>query len=82
MEEAGVGDIVSISGIPEIMIGDTLSDPSHIVHLPPIFLAEPTLSIEMTVNNSPFVGKEGKHVTMNKLRDRLTQEKRANISQN
>jgi GTP-binding protein len=80
MEEAGVGDIVSISGIPEIMIGDTLSDPSHIVHLPPIFLAEPTLSIEMTVNNSPFVGKEGKHVTMNKLRDRLAQEKRANIS--
>ena len=80
MEEAGVGDIVSISGIPDIMIGDTLSDPSHIVHLPPIFLAEPTLSIEMTVNNSPFVGKEGKHVTMNKLRDRLAQEKRANIS--
>ncbi len=80
MEEAGVGDIVSISGIPEIMIGDTLSDPSHIVHLPPIFLAEPTLSIEMTVNNSPFVGKEGKHVTMNKLRERLSQEKRANIS--
>ena len=80
MEEAGVGDIVSISGIPEIMIGDTLSDPSHIVHLPPIFLAEPTLSIELTVNNGPFVGKEGKHVTMNKLRDRLAQEKRANIS--
>lgn len=80
MEEAGVGDIVSISGIPEIMIGDTLSDPTHVVHLPPIFLAEPTLSIEMTVNNGPFVGKEGKHVTMNKLRDRLAQEKRANIS--
>src|SRR3984957_16638925 len=79
MEEAGVGDIVSISGIPEIMIGDTLCDPTHIVRLPPITLAEPTLSVEMMVNNGPFVGKDGKHVTMNKLRDRLTQEKKANI---
>jgi GTP-binding protein len=80
MEEAGVGDIVSISGIPEIMIGDTLCDPNHIVQLPPITLAEPTLSVEMMVNNGPFVGKDGKHVTMNKLRDRLIQERKANIS--
>jgi len=80
MEEAGVGDIVSIAGIPEVTIGDTLCDPSHIVQLPPISLAEPTLSIDLMVNNGPFVGKDGKHVTMNKIRDRLTQEKRANIS--
>ncbi len=80
MEEAGVGDIVNIAGIPEIIIGDTLCSPEHIVQLPPITLAEPTLSIEMTVNNGPFVGKDGKHVTMNKLRDRLNQERRANIS--
>jgi GTP-binding protein len=80
MEEAGVGDIVSIAGVPEVMIGDTLCDPSHIVQLPPITLAEPTLAIEVMVNNGPFVGKDGKHVTMNKLRDRLLQEKRANIS--
>jgi GTP-binding protein len=80
MEEAGVGDIISISGIPEITIGDTLCDPTHIVQLPPITLAEPTLSVEMMVNNGPFVGKDGKHVTMNKLRDRLTQERKANIS--
>jgi GTP-binding protein len=80
MEEAGVGDIISISGIPEITIGDTLCDPTHIVQLPPITLAEPTLSVEMMVNNGPFVGKDGKHVTMNKLRDRLIQEKKANIS--
>lgn len=80
LEEAGVGDIVSISGIPDISIGDTLCDPSHIVQLPPIHLAEPTLSIEMTVNSGPFVGKDGKHVTMNKIKDRLAQEKRANIS--
>ncbi len=80
MDEAGVGDIVSISGIPEITIGDTLCDPNHIVQLPPITLAEPTLSVEMMVNNGPFVGKDGKHVTMNKLRDRLSQERKANIS--
>src|SRR5579862_7679514 len=80
MEEAGVGDIVSISGIPEISIGDTLCDPQQIVQLPPITLAEPTLSIELMVNNGPFVGKDGKHVTMNKIRDRLHQERKANIS--
>ncbi len=80
LDEAGVGDIVSISGIPEITIGDTLCDPNHIVQLPPITLAEPTLSVEMMVNNGPFVGKDGKHVTMNKLRDRLSQERKANIS--
>lgn len=80
MEKAGVGDIVNIAGIPEVMIGDTLCDPNHIVQLPPITVAEPTLAIEVMVNNGPFVGKDGKHVTMNKIRDRLQQEKRANIS--
>jgi len=80
MEEAGVGDIVNIAGIPEIMIGETLCSNDHIVQLPPITLAEPTLSVEILVNNGPFAGKDGKHVTMNKLRDRLQQERRANIS--
>ncbi len=80
MEEAGVGDIVSISGIPEITIGDTLCAPEKIVQLPPITLAEPTLSIEISVNNGPYVGKDGKHVTMNKIRDRLEAERKANIS--
>lgn len=80
MDEAGVGDIVSLSGIPEVTIGDTLCAPEKIVQLPPIFLAEPTLSIEVSVNNGPFVGKDGKHVTMNKIRDRLEQERKANIS--
>ncbi|NNM42791.1 MAG: translational GTPase TypA [Chlamydiae bacterium] len=80
MPEAGVGDIVNIAGVPEIMIGDTLCVPEKIVQLPPITLAEPTLSIELMVNNSPFVGKDGKHVTMNKIRERLNHERRANIS--
>lgn len=80
VEESGAGDIVTISGIPEVEIGDTISDPRQIVQLPPITLAEPTVSVEFLVNTSPFVGKDGKHVTMNKLRDRLMKEKRANIS--
>ncbi len=80
MDEAGVGDIVILSGIPNVTIGDTLCDPKKIVKLPRIKLDEPTVSIDLTVNNSPFVGKSGKHVTMNKLRERLEKEKKANIS--
>lgn len=80
MEEAGVGDIINLAGIPDIMIGDTICDPAQVVQLPPINLSEPTLSIEISVNNGPFAGREGKHVTMNKIRDRLLQEKKANIS--
>lgn len=80
LEDAGAGDIVSLSGIPEVEIGDTICDVNQVVQLPPITLAEPTLSMEFLVNTSPFVGKDGKHITMNKLRDRLRREKRANIS--
>ena len=80
LEDAGAGDIVVLSGIPEIEIGDTICDPSEVHQLPPITLAEPTVSVEFLVNTSPFVGKDGKHVTMNKLRERLQKEKRANIS--
>ena len=80
MEEAGTGDIVLISGSPDVTIGDTLCDVNALQQLPPIKLDEPTLSIDFTVNTSPFVGKSGKHVTMNKLRQRLEREKRANIS--
>ncbi|MCB1110925.1 MAG: translational GTPase TypA, partial [Chlamydiia bacterium] len=80
LEEAGVGDIVSISGAPDVMIGDTLCDPNHVQQLPLIELGEPTLSVEISVNSGPFVGRDGKHVTMNKIRDRLLHEKRSNIS--
>ncbi len=80
LEEAGCGDIVILSGVGTIDIGDTLTDPDHIVQLPPIELTEPTVSIEIIVNSSPFVGREGKHVTMNKIKDRLHKEKEANIT--
>lgn len=80
MEEAGVGDIICLSGIPNVTIGDTICDPRNIVVLPPIKLDEPTVSVDITVNSSPFVGRSGKHVTMNKIRDRLERERRSNIS--
>jgi GTP-binding protein len=80
MDEASTGDIVSISGFEEVTIGDTLCDPQSPQQLPPIQLDEPTLSIDFTVNSSPFVGRAGKHVTMNKIRARLEKEKKANIS--
>ncbi len=82
LEQASVGDIVSISGAPDVMIGDTITDPNNIKQLPRIELGEPTLSIEISVNSGPFVGKDGKHVTMNKIRDRLMHEKKSNISLN
>ena len=77
LERAETGDIVIISGIPEVTIGDTLADPSKIICLPPIKLDEPTVSIDLAVNSSPFAGRAGKNVTMNKLRERLEREKRA-----
>lgn len=80
MEEASVGDIVCLSGIPDVIIGDTLCDPEKIVHLDPIKMDEPTVSVDLMVNSGPFVGQSGKNVTMNKLRERLEREKRANIS--
>ena len=64
----------------DIDIGDTLCSPDEVHQLPPITLAEPTVSIELTINSSPLVGRDGKHVTMNKVRDRLYKERRANIS--
>ncbi|MDJ0652141.1 MAG: translational GTPase TypA [Simkaniaceae bacterium] len=82
LEEAGAGDVVSISGAPDVMIGDTLCDPNHIHQLPLIELGEPTLSVEISVNSGPFVGRDGKHVTMNKIRERLLHEKKSNISLN
>lgn len=80
LDEGTTGDIVILSGVPEITIGDTLCDPAKPMQLPPILLDEPTVSVDITVNSSPFVGKSGKHVTMNKIRERLEREKRANIS--
>lgn len=81
IDEALSGDIVIISGLPEeATIGDTITDPRRPEALPAIKIGEPTLSVDISVNSSPFVGKSGKHVTMNKIKERLLREKKANIS--
>ncbi len=80
LPEAVGGDIVTLSGIPEIMLGDAICDPAHPQVLPAIQLDEPTVSINLMINSSPLAGKEGKNVTFNKIRDRLHREAKANIS--
>ncbi len=80
MEEAGVGDIVIISGLENVTIGDTLCALNNTVKLKPIFIEEPTLSIDFMVNSGPFAGRDGKNINMNKLRDRLLKEKRGNVT--
>ena len=71
---------MSLSGIPDVMLGDTLCDPEHIVQLPPIRIDEPTMSINIMINSGPLAGKDGKNVTYNKIKERLFKEKRSNIS--
>lgn len=80
MEEAGVGDIVIISGIEDVTIGNVICAPDNQVELKPIFIEEPTLSIDFMVNSGPFAGRDGKNINMNKIRDRLLKEKRANVT--
>ncbi|SCA58924.1 GTP-binding protein TypA/BipA [Chlamydiales bacterium SCGC AB-751-O23] len=80
LEKATPGNIVTISGVSQVMLGDTLCTTSNIQKLPPITLDEPTVSISLSVNSSPFAGLEGKHVTFNKIKERLAKEKRSNIS--
>lgn len=80
MAEAGVGDIICLSGIEDIAIGDTLCSTEHPQQLPPIPIEAPTVSIDVQVNDGPLAGRSGKHVTMSKIRDRLMREKRANVS--
>jgi GTP-binding protein len=80
MEEAGVGDIITISGIENVAIGNTLCALDNTITLKPISIDEPTLSIDIMVNSGPFAGRDGKSLTMNKIRDRLMKEKRSNVS--
>jgi len=79
-DEVGAGDVVAISGISEINIGDTLCDPNAPEPLPFVKIDEPVLSMTFSVNDSPFAGKDGKYVTSRHLRDRLMRELDSNIS--
>ncbi len=80
VESASVGDIICISGITDINIGETLCSPDCIEPLPFIKIDEPTISMNFIVNDSPFAGREGKFVTSRNLRDRLFKEVETNVS--
>lgn len=80
MTEAGAGEIVLVTGIDEIGIGETICDPDHPEALPMLSVDEPTLTMNFQVNNSPFAGQEGKFVTTRQIRERLTKELLTNVA--
>ncbi|MBO5333360.1 MAG: translational GTPase TypA [Clostridia bacterium] len=80
VESASVGDIICVSGIVDLNIGETLCAPECIEPLPFVKIDEPTISMNFIVNDSPFAGKEGKFVTSRNLRDRLFKEVETNVS--
>ncbi|MHB1020922.1 MAG: translational GTPase TypA [Acidobacteriaceae bacterium] len=80
IEETKIGDIVAIAGVTGITIGETITDLENPAPLPPIKIDEPTIAIQMSVNNSPFAGREGQYVTSRNLRDRLDKELLVNVS--
>ncbi|WP_313527264.1 translational GTPase TypA [Anaerotignum sp.] len=80
VKEASVGNIVAISGIENIMIGDTICSPEKPEALPFVKISEPTLSMNFSVNDSPFAGQDGKFVTSRQLRDRLFKELNTDVS--
>ncbi len=80
IKEAEAGDIVAIAGFNDIDVGDTVADLKNPVSLDPLHIEEPTLSVIFSVNDGPLAGTEGKHVTSNKLQDRLKKEMETNIA--
>ena len=80
VQEAKLGDLVAVSGIPGLNIGETACSPDCIDPLPFVKIDEPTVSMMFMVNNSPFAGREGKYVTSRNLRDRLFKEVETNVA--
>lgn len=78
--DAKMGDIIAVSGLDKINIGETICTPDCIEQLPFVAIDEPTVSMYFMVNNSPFAGKEGKYVTSRHLRARLFKEIETNVS--
>ncbi|MGY8797435.1 MAG: translational GTPase TypA [Longimicrobiales bacterium] len=80
VEEAKAGDIVALAGLEGVEIGKTVTDPEHHDRMRGIAVEEPTLSVDFTVNNSPFAGQSGKFVTTRQVRERLVKELERNVS--
>ena len=80
VEEVPAGDIVSISGISDINIGETICDINHPEKIPFVNIDEPTVSMTFSVNDGPLAGREGKYVTSRHIRERLMKELERNVS--
>jgi GTP-binding protein len=80
VETASLGDLVAVSGVADLNIGETACVPDCIEPLPFVKIDEPTVSMLFMVNNSPFAGREGKYVTSRNLRDRLFKEVETNVA--
>lgn len=80
VQSAAAGDIICVTGIADLNIGETICDPEHIEPLPFVKIDEPTISMNFMVNDSPFAGQEGKFVTSRNIRDRLFKEVETNVS--
>ena len=79
-ESASLGDLVAVTGITDLNIGETACDPEHVEALPFVHIDEPTISMNFMVNSSPFAGQDGKYVTSRNLRERLFKEVETNVS--
>ena len=79
VEEAQAGDIVMVAGLPDVYIGDTITDSEDTPMLEAISVDEPTIALNFLVNDSPFAGREGKFVTSRQIRDRLLKELEVNV---
>jgi GTP-binding protein TypA/BipA len=80
IEQASAGDIVSVAGLPEVTIGDTLTEPGDPRPLPRLDVDAPTLRMTFGVNTSPLAGREGKYVTSRQIKARLEKEVLGNVS--
>ena len=79
VKSADAGDIVMVAGLPNIFIGETICENSEQKALPAINVDEPTISLNLLINNSPFAGRDGKYVTNRQLRERLEKEMEVNV---
>ncbi|MEQ4550865.1 translational GTPase TypA [Weissella sp. GP1] len=80
INEAIAGDLIALSGMEEISVGETVVDPAHLDALPVLRIDEPTLQMTFRTNDSPFAGREGKFVTARQLEDRLRRELHTDVS--
>jgi GTP-binding protein len=80
IQTAEAGDIVAIAGLETVDVGDTICDPTNPMPLDPMHVEEPTLNVFFSVNDSPLAGQEGKHITSNKIKERLEAEMNTNVA--